>query len=163
MIFLRTNASPGEDFHSHSSADNISRGKILSRGGISGHEPFSESVSQDTALTSAALSHEAASAINTSWVELNELEIREGETCSGNHSTSVPSAGVGRGAGLIGTSISSCCDDGVESSDSVDGSVSDTHADYTSAGSLVVHYQVQGKVFDEEGAVIGEGSSKESM
>lgn len=95
-------------------------------------------------------------------MELNELHVRQWETGSGNHSSTVTGAGVGWGAGLIGSSVTSSCDDGVQGSDSVDGSISDWHDGDTSADS-VVHDQVQSEILDEESAVVGQGSAEEGM
>ena len=45
----------------------------------------------------------------------------------------------------------------------MNGPVSDRHADDSSADSLIVHYQVQQKVLNEENAVVAQGSSEQSV
>jgi hypothetical protein len=163
VVLLGAHSSAGKDLHGHGSADYISRSKVLSGGRISGHKTFSQSITKDTALASAAFGHEAASSIDAGGMELDELEIGKRQAGSGNHASSISGAGVGRGAGLVGPSVSSGGDNSVESSDSVDGAVSDAHNGDASADAVIVHDQVEREVLDEEGAVIGERASEEGV
>ena len=45
----------------------------------------------------------------------------------------------------------------------MDGAVSNAHDCDSSTDSLVVHDEVQGEIFDEESAVVGQRSSKKGM
>ena len=91
-------------------------------------------------------------------MELNELHIGKWQTCSGDHGSSVSSAGVGRSTGLVGSSVSSSSDDGIECSDSVNGAIGDTDAGDSSANSFIVHDQVESKIFDEDSGLRDTGA-----
>ena len=142
VVFLGTNASTGKDFHSHGSADDISRGQIESRRCISSHESFTCRVPQDTSLTSTSLGHKTSSSIDTSGMELHKFQIRQRQASSSDHSTTITSAGMSRGASLISSTISSSGNNGIQSSNTMDGAVSDAYASHTTAYTLVVHYEV---------------------
>ena len=142
VVFLGTNASAGKDFHSHGSADDISRGQIESRRCISGHESFTCRVPQDTSLTSTSFGHKTASSIDTSGMELHKFQIRQRQASSSDHSATITSASMSRGASLISSTISSSGNNGIQSSNTMDSSVSDAHASHTATYTLVVHYEV---------------------
>ncbi len=55
-----------------------------------------------SSLTTRTLGDEASGTVDTGGVELNELEILEGKTSTGNHGHTVTSARVGRGGGEVG-------------------------------------------------------------
>lgn len=63
---------------------------------------------------------------------------------------------------MIGSSITSSGNDGVEGPDSMNGTVGNGH-DGDSSADAVVHDEVKCEIFDEEGAVVGEGSAEQSM
>lgn len=94
VIVLGTNTTTLKNFHRHRSGNDIARGKILSSRGVSLHKTFTVLVPEDATLSTAALSHEAASTVDTSGVELNELGVLNRETSPGNHATAVTSASV---------------------------------------------------------------------
>lgn len=163
MVLLGSASTSLEDLHTHGSGDDVSGGEVLDGGSVTFHESFSEGVSEDTTLSSAALREETAGTVDSGRVELDELGVLAGESGTTEHSVTVASAGVGGGAGEVGASPSSGGDDGVVRSDSVDGSVGDGHADDSSAGSLLVHDQIEDEVLDEEVAVVPETSSEEGV
>ena len=70
---------------------------------------------------------------------------------------------MSRGTSLVGASVAASCDDGVQCSDTVDGAVSDADAGDTAADTIIVHDEVQAEVLDEEGAVVGEGTTEEGV
>lgn len=159
VIFLGSNTSSFDDFHGHGSADDISWGQILSGWSISGHESFTEPVSEDTSFSSTSFSHQTTGSINTSRMELNELHIRQWKASSCNHSSTVTSAGVGWGTGLISSSVSTSSQDSVQSSDSVNGTIGNWHDSDSSANS-VVHDQVKSEILNEESTVISQRSAE---
>lgn len=152
-----------EDLHTHGSGDDVTGGEVLDGGGVTLHESLSERVSQDTTLSSATLREETSGSVDSRWVELDELGVLAGESSTTQHTITVSRAGVRGGAGEVGASPSSRGDDGVVGSDSVDSSVSDGHADDSSAGSLLVHDQVENEVLDEEVAVVPERSPEKCV
>ena len=78
VILLRAASSTLSDLNGHGSTDHISGGQILGHRGVSLHEPLALAVDEVTSLTSAAFSHQSASAIDTSWVELDKLHVLVG-------------------------------------------------------------------------------------
>ena len=162
VIFLSTDTTTFDDFHGHSSRDDVSRSEILSCRGIPFHESLTVRISEDTTLTTATLSHEATSAINTCWMELDEFGIFERETSSDGHGTTVTCAGVSRSARLVSSTVSTSCEDGLIGSHSVDGSVSHVICHNSSANTFI-HYEVKCKVLDEEDAVVPESSSEQGV
>jgi len=108
MVALFTNTSSFEDFHSHGPGHNISRGKILGGGSVSLHEPLSVLVAEDTSLSTATFGHEATSTVDSGGMELDKFGVLDGEASSGVHATTVSSAGMGRSATEVSSSITSC-------------------------------------------------------
>lgn len=69
------------------------------------------------------LSDQASSSVDTGRVELNELEILEGKSSTGDHSGSISRASVSRSAGEVGTSVTSSGKNGLVGTEAVKGSV----------------------------------------
>lgn len=162
VIGLRTDTSSLKNFHGHRTRDNISRGEILSGRSISLHESLTIAVSQDTTFTSAALSHEATSTVDTGRMELDELRILDREASSGNHATTITSAGVSGGAREVSSTIATGSDDSVVGLHPVDGTVSHVVA-HDTAALTALHDKVESEVLDEEDAVVAESSTEQSM
>jgi len=95
-------------------------------------------------------------------MELDKLQILEGEAGTGNHGISVTSAGVGRGAGEVGTTVSSGGKDGLVRAETVKGSVLHVQGEDTTA-LAVLHDEVQGEVLDEEVGVVAKGLTIKGM
>ena len=75
VIFVRTDTTTFSYFHCHRTGDNISTGEILGSRCIPLHEPFTFRVYQESTLASGSLSDQAACAVDTSGVELDEFHI----------------------------------------------------------------------------------------
>lgn len=75
-------------------------------------------------------------------MELYEFHIREWQASSGDHGSSVSSAGMCRRASLISSSVASSSNNSVKRSDSMDGSVSNTYAGNTSANTLIINDKI---------------------
>jgi hypothetical protein len=95
-------------------------------------------------------------------MELHELHILEWEPSAGHHSRTVSSDCVGGCAGEVAASGTTGSQDCILGSDSVDSSIGHGHGDDATAFS-VDHDEVKDEVFNEEGAVIGEGLAEEGM
>jgi hypothetical protein len=127
VILVFTNTSAFSDFHGHTSTYYISRGKVLSSGGISFHESLTLGISEDTTLSSATFCNQATSSIDTSRMELHKLHILKRNACSKGHSISISSTSMGRCAGEIRSTRATCSKHGVVGSDSVDRAVFHVH------------------------------------
>ena len=162
VIAIGTDTSTLKNLHGHRTGDDVSGGEILSCRSVSFHESLTFAVSENTTFTSAALSHEAAGTVDTSGMELDELGILDREASSGDHTTTVTSAGVSGGAREVGSTVATSGDDGVVGLHSVDGTVSHVVAHDTTA-LATLHDEVESEVLDEEDAVVAESSTEQSM
>ena len=95
-------------------------------------------------------------------MELDELGVLNWESSSGDHTATITSTGMGRGAREIGSTVSTSGHNGLEGLHSVDSTISHVVGHDTSA-LTIFHNQIHGKVLDEEDAIVTEGSSKESV
>lgn len=96
-------------------------------------------------------------------MELNKLGIFHGQAGSGDGTASVPGAGVGAGATLVGSSGATGGQDGVVGPDSVDGPVGDAHHHDAPTGALGVHDQVKEEILYKEYTIISQGSAEEGV
>jgi len=160
VYLLGSNTSAFNDFDSHGSWDDISRSEILSSGSVSFHESFTVSIDKFTTFSSATFSHEATRAVNTSRMELHEFRIFNGETSSSDNTETITSASMCGSAWKISSSVSTSCENSVVSSNSVNGTISNGHADNTSASTFLVHNQIKDIIFNEEIAVVSKRSSE---
>ena len=106
MVLFGADSPTLEDLDSHGPGNDVSRSKILSSWGVSLHESFTFSVPKDSTFSSAALSNEAATAIDTCRVELDELGVLDGKPSSGSHATTIACASVGGCAREVGSAVS---------------------------------------------------------
>jgi hypothetical protein len=162
VILLGTDATAIANLHGHGAGDNVTGSEILGGRGITLHEALTLAVQEVTTLTTSTLGDQATGTIDTSGVELNELEILVRQASTGNHSHTVTSAGVGRRAAEIGTSVSSGSQDGVVGEEAVQGAVLLVVGEDTAAFS-VLHDEIQGEELDEVVGVVAQGLSIESV
>mmetsp|Transcript_27195 Transcript_27195/g.33827 ORF Transcript_27195/g.33827 Transcript_27195/m.33827 type:complete len:379 (-) Transcript_27195:7-1143(-) len=162
VVGVGSNTTTLKNLHGHGARDDITRGQIFSSGSIALHEALTLAVSEDTTFTTAALSHEAASTVNTSRVELNELGVLDGEASSSDHTTAITSAGVGACAAEVGTAVATSRNDGLVGLHAVDGTVGHV-VGHDTAALTVLHDQVHGEVLDEENAVVAESATEERV
>mmetsp|Transcript_69425 Transcript_69425/g.145005 ORF Transcript_69425/g.145005 Transcript_69425/m.145005 type:complete len:556 (-) Transcript_69425:101-1768(-) len=163
VVLVGADTTTLADLQGHGSAHDIARGQVLGSGGISGHEGLTLTVSQDAALTTASLSEEAAGREDASRVELHELQVLHGQACSSGHGAAVASAGVGGGAGLVGSAEAASGDDGAVGAEAVDGAILHAHGDASQAPAIVAHDQVHGEVLHEEQAVELQGHAVQGV
>lgn len=162
VITLLTNTSAGKNFHGHGAGDDVSGGEILGSRGISLHETFTVLVSENTTLTTAALGHQATGTVDTSGMELDEFRVLNGDTGSGNHTTTITSAGVGGGAALVGTTVATSGHDGLLGSHTMDGTIGNV-VGHNTAALTIFHDQVHSEVLDEENAVVTKSTAEEGV
>src|SRR5690349_24692949 len=84
VILLGTDTTAFTDLHGHRTGDNITRGQILGSGSITLHETLSLGVQEVSTLTAGALGDQASSTIDSGGMELDKLQILEGEAGTGN-------------------------------------------------------------------------------
>lgn len=123
VVLVSTNTTAIADLHGHRSGNDVARGKILGGGGITFHESLTLGVEEVTTLTTSTLSDQAAGTVDTSRVELDELEILVGQTSTGDHGHAVTSASVGGCAGEVGSAVTTSSEDSVVGEESVEGTV----------------------------------------
>ncbi|KAI6755199.1 hypothetical protein HG531_004305 [Fusarium graminearum] len=162
VILLSTNTTALTDLHGHGSGNDITRSKILGGRGISLHESLTLGVEEVTTLTTRTLSDQAASSVDTSRVELDELKILVGETGTGNHGHTVTSTGVGRCAGEVSSAVTTSGEDGVVGEESVQSAVLLVVGEDTAA-LTILHNQVEGEVLDEVVGLVAERLAVESV
>lgn len=95
-------------------------------------------------------------------MELDKLQVLQGETGSDDHGVTVSGTSVGRGTGKVSSTVTAGGQDGLVRSESVQGTVLEVQGDDTDALS-VLHQEVQGKVLDEKVGVVSEGLSVEGV
>jgi hypothetical protein len=105
VVTIFSDTTAFEDLHGHGARDDITRSKILGGGGVSLHETFTMFVSENTAFSTAAFSHEASSSVNSSRVELYELGVLNSKSSTSDHTATISSAGVSGGATLVSSSV----------------------------------------------------------
>lgn len=162
VVLLSSNTATVTDLHGHGSRHNISRGEILGSGGISLHETLTLRVEEVTTLTTGTFGDQATSSVDTSGVELDELEILVGETGTSNHGHTVTSASVRRCAAEVGSTITTSGQNSVVGKESVQGAVLLVVGEDTTA-LTILHDQIQGEVLDEVVGVVSERLAVKSV
>ena len=162
VILLGTDTTTLANLHGHGARDDITGSKILGSGGITLHETLTLGVQEVSSLTAGTLGDEASSSVNTSGVELNELQILKRETGTGNHGITITSAGVGRGARKVGASVSSGGKDGLVRAETVKCTILHVQGEDTTA-LAVLHDEIQGKVLNEEVGVVAKRLTVKSV
>jgi hypothetical protein len=80
--------------------DDVTGGEVLDGGGVALHEPLARRVAQDRALASRALGEEDAESCQAGRVELEELQVLQGQALAPDDSDAVTGEGVGVRGGL---------------------------------------------------------------
>ena len=153
VVILGTHTTALQDLHGHRAGHDVTRGQILGSGRIAFHEALTLTVPKDTAFTSAALGHQATSAIDTSGMELDKLRVFERESSSGDHTAAITSACVSTSAREVGSTVASSGQNCVGGLHSVDGAISHVVGHDTTA-LVSIHQQVHGEVLDKEDAIV---------
>ena len=162
VVLVGTNTTTLADLHGHGTRDNVTRSKILGGRGVTLHESLTLGVEEVTTLTTRTLGDQTSSAVDTSRVELNELQILVGKTSTGDHGHTVTSASVSRGTREVSTSVTTSGQDGVLSAETMDGTILLVVGNDTLA-LAVLHDQIGGEVLDEVVGVVAERLSVESV
>lgn len=162
VVLLLTNTAALANLHRHGTRDDVTGGKILGGGSVALHEALTLGVEEVTTLTTGTLGDQAASAVDTSGVELDELEILVGETSAGNHGHAVTSASVRRRAAEVSTSVATGSQDSVVGKESVQSTILLVVGKDTAA-LAVLHNQVKGEELDEVVGVVAQRLAVQSV
>ena len=162
VVIVGTHTTALQDLHGHRAGHDVTRGQILSSGRIAFHEALTFTVPKDTAFTSAALGHQATSAIDSSWVELDKFWVFDWESSSGDHTAAITSACVSTSAREVGSTVATSGKDSLVSLHSVNGTIGHV-VSHDTAALITVHEEIHGEVLHEEDAVVAESSSEESV
>lgn len=162
VVLVRADTTTLTDLHGHGTRDNVTRGKILGGRSVTLHESLTLRVEEITTLTTRTLSNQTTSTVDTSRVELNELQILVRKTSTGDHSHTVTSASVSRGTREVSTSVTTSGQDSVLCAEAVDGTILLVVGNDTLA-LAVLHDQISGEVLDEVVGVVGERLAVESV
>lgn len=162
VVLVGADTTALADLEGHGTGDDVTRGQILGSRGVTLHEALTLAVQQVSTLTTSTLSDQAAGAVDTGRVELDELEILVGQTGAGNHGHTVTRAGVGRRAGEVGAAVTTSGQDGVVGKKAVQGAVLLVVGEDTAA-LAVLHDQVDDKVLDEVVGVVAQRLAVESV
>ena len=162
VVLLRSNTATLTDLKSHRTGDNVSGSKILGSRCVTLHESLTLGVQEVTSFTTRTLGDQATGTVDTSWVELNELEILVGQTGTGNHGHTITGTCVRRCAGEVSTAVTSSGQNGVLSDEPVDCTVllvvgNDTLAD------AILHDQIGSEELDEVLGIMAQGLSVQSV
>src|ERR1700719_125901 len=157
VVLLLTDAAALADLDRLGPADHVARGEVLFAGCIFGHEALALAVGQIAALAAGALGNQNARAINPGRVELDELHVLQRETSAQYHRVAVAGAGVRRGAGLVNPAAAAGRNDSHICAEPVDRPVLETPGEEAAAGAVLVHQEVDGKIFYEEARLVLEG------
>jgi hypothetical protein len=162
VVLVRADTTALTDLHGHGTGDNVTRGKILGSRSVTLHESLTLGVEEVTTLTTRTLSDQTSSTVDTSRVELNELQILVRKTSTGDHSHTVTSASVSRGTREVSTSVTTSGQDSVLCAEAVDGTILLVVGDDTLA-LAVLHDQIGGEVLNEVVGVVAEGLAVKSV
>jgi len=162
VILVLADTPASSDLEGNGPGDDITRGKILGGRGITLHESLTVAVPQDTSLTTRTFSDETTGTIDTSRVELDELEILTGQASANGHTITVTGASVSRSGGEVGTAIAASGQHGLVRTESVDLAVLEAEG-HNATALAVLHDQVKGEVLNEEGTVVPHGLAVEGV
>ena len=162
VISVGAHTTSFEDFHSHRAGDDVSGCKILCVGGIPLHESLTLAIPEDSTFSTAALSHEAASAIDAGRMELYELGILNWETSSSDHTTTVTCACVRACAREVGAAVATCGHDRVSSLHPVDCAISHI-VGHDATAFAIFHKEIHREVLHKEDAVVTKGTTEERV
>merc|ERR1719204_2507639 len=107
VVLFRPAAASLPDLDGLGAGDDVPGGQVLCHRSVPLHETLALGVDQETALTSAALCHQAAGSVDSCGVELDELHVLVGEAGAGDHGGGVAGASVRRGSREVGLSVAS--------------------------------------------------------
>ena len=150
VVLIRTAATSRVDLQRHRAGNHIARGEVLRRGRIALHEALAFGVGQVAALAARALGDQAACGEDAGGMKLHELHVLDGQAGSDRHAGAVAGAGMGGGAGQIGTAIAAGRQHHALGAEAMDGAVFQVPGHHAAAHAVCVHDQVKGEIFDEE-------------
>lgn len=162
VVLLRTDTTALTNLNSHRTGDDVTRGQILGSGRVALHEALTLRVEEVTTLTTRALSDQAASAVDTGRVELDEFQILERQTGTCDHGHTVTSASVCASSAEVSLAVTTGGQDSLVRAEAMDRTVLHVERDDTDAFAIL-HDQVKRKVLDEEVGVVAERLTVQSV
>ena len=162
VVLVGADTAALADLDGHGAGDDVAGGEVLGGGRVALHEALTFGVDEVSAFAAGALGDEAAGAVDTGGVELDEFEILVGETGASDHGHSVTSTGVRGGAREVGTSVSTGGKDGLVGAEAVEGTVFLVVGEDTDT-LAVLHEEIEGEVLNEVVGVVAERLAVESV
>ena len=150
VILVRADAASLADFHRHRTGDEIARGEIFHTRRIPLHKAFAIGIGQISAFTARAFCDQAACAINTGRVELDELHILKRQSGPQHHRIAVTGAGVRGCAREEGAAIAARCENGLLGAETVECAVIELPRCHAAADAIIIHNQIKREIFDKE-------------
>ena len=150
VVLLLADAAAFADLDGHRARDHVARGEILGGRRIALHEALALGIDEIAALAARAFGDEAAGAVDSGRVELDELHVLQRQAGAQRHRAAVAGVGVGAGAGMIDAAIAAGGEDGGLRAEAMQRAVVELQRDHAAAGALVVHDQVDGEELDVE-------------
>ena len=163
MVALRPAAAALADLDRHRPADDVARRQVLGVRRVALHEALALAVGHIAALAARPLGDQAAGAVNSGRVELDELHVLQRQPGAQHHRIAVAGAGVGRGAGEIRPAISAGGENHDMSAKPMQSAVFEVPRHDPAADAFIVHDQVERKVLDEEFGVMAHALLVERM
>ncbi len=166
VVAIHAHAAALAHFERHRARHDIAAGKILRAGRIALHEALAFGIGQVAALAARALGDQHARTVDPGRVELDEFHVLQRQSGAQHHAAAVARAGVRAGGGVIAAAIAAGRQHHALRAEPVDRPVIEAHGDHADAllaVGAVLHDQVDGEIFDEEGRVVFEALLIERM
>ena len=128
--------------------------RSLAVGRVALHEALAFGVRQVPAFAAGTLGDQAAGREDAGGMELDEFHVLGRQPGAQYHARAVAGAGVRRGAGQVGTPVSTGCQDNLLGTEAMDAAVFQVPGHHAAANALLVHDQVEREVLDEEFHVV---------
>ena len=150
VVLFRPATAALADLDRHRPADDVARRQVFGMRRVAFHEAHALAVGHIAALASGALGDQTAGAIDPGRVKLNELHILQWQPGAQYHGIAVAGASMGGGAGEVGPAVPAGGEDHEMSAKPVQAAIFEVPCHDTAAGALIVHDQVESKIFDKE-------------
>ena len=159
MILLGSHTSSFPYFHGHTARHYISTGQVLGTGCVPLHESLPFAVAKNPTFPATSLRNEASGAVNSGRMELHKLIVLIGQSLSKGHGVAISGARVRRSTRKVAAPVPTGRQHRVGGVNTVDGAVFHVEGHHPNTASVVVHHQVQRKVFDKVCRIKGQRTS----
>lgn len=162
VVLVRADTTALADLHGHGTRDDVAGGKILGGRSVTLHETLTLRVQEVTTLTTGTLGDQAAGAVDTSGVELDELEILVGQASTGDHGRAISGTCVCRSAAEVCSTVSTSSQNRVLGQETVQSAIFLVVGQDTTA-LTILHDQIDDEVLDEVVGVVSQGLAVEGV